>query len=480
MKKTLLPLLSLLWPVAAGAADYNIVDYGAKSDTTVLSTTAVQRAVDACSAAGGGRVVVPAGNYKIGSIVLMSRVHLYLELGATIYGSTRIEDYRPMKTDYVSLRTHTPTIQLIYADKVSHVAISGYGTIDGRGRAFPKLSWNDEGLTRPHLLRFIQSSDITVSGITLKNSGCWMQHYLACDRLRIDGIKVVNRNNYNNDALDLDGCHEVVVANVIADSDDDGITLKSTSPRLCENVRISNCVVSSHCNAVKLGTETNGGFRNISISGIVVKPSYDQREKFFGQWNGSSALSLEIVDGGLMENVSVSDMTVEGTEAPIFVRLGNRGRGYELEAKNTAPAIDRAQQDNENSSFNISDYSPKKVTHVGAIRGVRISNISIRHAGAMGCSITGLEGHPVEDVWVENVIIHHKGGVGAADLPAISEAMKDEKAAEYPEATMWGNLPAKGFYVRHGRHVRLSNIVVQTEESDVRPDIVRVDAAEAE
>ena len=98
----------------------------------------------------------------------------------------------------------------------------------------------------------------------------------------------------------------------------------------------------------------------------------------------------------------------------------------------------------------------------------------------MGCSITGLEGHPVEDVWVENVTIHHKGGVGAADLPAISEAMKDEKAAEYPEATMWGNLPAKGFYVRHGRHVRLSNIVVQTEESDVRPDIVRVDAAEAE
>ena len=227
-----------------------------------------------------------------------------------------------MKSDYLSLRTQTTTIQLIYADGVQDVSIDGFGTIDGRGRAFKKLSWNDEGITRPHLIRFIQSQDILVRGITLRNSGCWMQHYLACDRLNIDGIKVFNRNNYNNDALDIDGCHEVIVRGMIADSDDDGITLKSTSPRLCENVRISDCVVSSHCNAVKLGTETNGGFRNINISGIVVKPSYNQQEKFFGQWIGSSAISLEIVDGGVLENVNIADFTVEGTESPIFVRLG--------------------------------------------------------------------------------------------------------------------------------------------------------------
>jgi len=189
----------------AEAKDYNILDFGAKSDTTVLSTEALQQAIDACSRDGGGRVLVPSGNYKIGSIELRSDVHLYLEHGATLYGSTRLEDYKPMKTDYVSLRTQTMTIQLIYADKVSHVVIDGQGTIDGQGRGFKKLSWNDEGITRPHLIRFIQSTDVTVRGITLQNSGCWMQHYLACDRLRIEDLKVINRNNYNNDALDLDG-----------------------------------------------------------------------------------------------------------------------------------------------------------------------------------------------------------------------------------------------------------------------------------
>ena len=455
MKKA---ILFLFWfgVVSAEAADYTILDFGAKSDTTVLSTAALQQAIDACSEAGGGRVVVPAGHYKIGTIVLKSNVHLYLEQGATLYGSTDLKDYRPMKSDYVSLRTKTNTIQLIYADKVKNVTIDGYGTIDGRGRAFKKHSWNDEGITRPHLLRFIQSEDITVKGITLKNSGCWMQHYLACDRILIDGIKVFNRNNYNNDALDLDGCHDVIVTNMIADSDDDGITLKSTSPRLCENIRISDCVVSSHCNAVKLGTETNGGFRNINISGIVVKPSSDQQEKFFGQWIGSSAISLEIVDGGVLENVNVSDVTIEGTESPIFVRLGNRGRGYLSDGKDMEKIV--------------------PVDHVGRIKGIHLDNVQIRHAGSMGCSITGLPGYPVEDVWLSNITLHHQGGVTADELVHIHDSIKDEKEKDYPEATMWGNLPAKGFFVRHARNVHFSNVVVATELPDVRPDIVRVDA----
>lgn len=450
MKKILSVTIAFLTSVLScplQARDYNIMDYGAKSDTTVLSTSALQRAIDACSQAGGGRVVVPVGQYKIGSIILRSDVHLYLEQGATLYGSTDLKDYQPMKSDYVSLRTQTTTIQLIYADKVHNVTISGFGTIDGRGRAFKKLSWNDEGITRPHLLRFIQSEDVTVRDITLRNSGCWMQHYLACDRLKIEDIKVFNRNNYNNDALDIDGCHEVIVKGMIADSDDDAITLKSTSPRLCENIRIADCVVSSHCNAVKLGTETNGGFRNVNISGIVIKPSSDQREKFFGQWIGSSAISLEIVDGGALENVSLSDFTVEGTESPIFIRLGNRGRGYQWDA----------------------------VDHVGSINGIRLDNIQIRNAGSMGCSITGLPGYPVRNVWLSDISIHHKGGVKADSLQAINDTIANEKEKDYPEATMWGNLPAKGFFVRHARNIHFNNIHVQTIEPDARPDFVNID-----
>ena len=446
--KVIVTILASLCIASMHAADFNIKSYGAKNDTTVLSTQALQQAINACSAAGGGRVVVPAGIYKIGTIWLKSHVHLYLEQGATLYGSTRLEDYVPMKSDYLSLRTQTTTIQLIYANGVQDVSIDGLGTIDGRGRAFKKLSWNDEGITRPHLLRFIQSQDILVRGITLRNSGCWMQHYLACDRLTIDGIKVFNRNNYNNDALDIDGCHEVIVRGMIADSDDDGITLKSTSPCLCENVRISDCVVSSHCNAVKLGTETNGGFRNINISGIVVKPSYNQQEKFFGQWIGSSAISLEIVDGGVMENVNIADFTVEGTESPIFVRLGHRGRGYK---------------------------TGQHINHVGSIDGVHINNIQIRNAGSMGCSITGLPGHPVRNVFLSNITLRHKGGVKASQLAEIADSIANEKAADYPEATMWGNLPAKGFFVRHARNVQFSNVRVSTIDEDVRPEFVEVD-----
>ena len=468
-KPFLMAMLVLsIWAGKADARDYNIVAYGAKADTTVLSTKAVQQAIDDCAKAGDGRVVVPTGQYKIGSIVLKSDVHLYLEQGATIYGSTNLKDYLPMKSDYVSLRTQTSTTQLIYADKVKNVVIDGFGTIDGRGRAFKKLTWNDEGITRPHLIRFIQSQDIIIKDVTLKNSGCWMQHYLACDRVRIDGIKVFNRNNYNNDALDIDGCHEVIVRGIMADSDDDGITLKSTSPRLCENIRISDCVISSHCNAVKLGTETNGGFRNINISGIVVKPSSDQSNQFFGAPSkiGTSALSLEIVDGGVLENVSASGFTVEGTESPIFIRLGNRGRGYKL--RETAKGLSGKGNDD-----TITELIP--IDHVGRIDGIRLENFQIRNAGRVGCSITGLPGHPVRNVWLSNISIHHQGGLKESDLKAINDSIANEKEKAYPEATMWGNLPAKGFYLHHTRNVHFDNVEVSTKEPDARPDFVRSD-----
>lgn len=429
--------------LTAEARVYDIVDYGAVSDTTRLSTAAVQKAIDSCNAAGGGTVSVPAGNYKIGSIVLRSNVTLNLENGATLYGSTDIADYQPMTTDYVSLRTNVPTIQLIYADNASNVAITGLGTIDGRGKAFPKLTWNDEGITRPHLLRLIRCSDVTVSGVTLKNSGCWMQHYLACDRVKIHGITVINRNNYNNDALDLDGCHNVTVSDMIADSDDDGITLKSTSPRLCEDITISNCVVSSHCNAIKLGTETNGGFRNIIVRGVVVKPSADQSSRYFGLPTGHSAISLEIVDGGSMSNVDIADITITGTESPIFIRLADRRRPY---AENVP--IDK----------------------VGSISGIRLHDILIDGAGPTGCSITGIEGHPVTDVQISDVTIRHAGGQPVTAAPA------DEKIAEYPEATMWGILPAKGFWLNHTRNVTFRNVNVITDAPDERPLFVATDS----
>ena len=450
-------LLALCVAFCAGATDFNILKYGARADTTRLSTAALQRAIDDCSKAGGGRVVVPAGGYKIGTIILKSDVHIFLENGATLYGSTDIKDYRPMKSDFVSLRTQHNTLQLIYADKVRNVTIEGLGTIDGQGGVFKKTTMEEAGILRPHLIRFIQSENILLRDITLRNSGCWMQHYLACDGVRIEDVTVFNRDNYNNDALDLDCCRDVVVKGMIADTDDDGLTLKSTADRPCENIRISDCIVSSHCNAVKMGTESNGGFRNISISSIVVKPSCNQEKKLYGLTRGISAISLEIVDGGVMENVNISDFTIEGTESPIFIRLGNRGRGYR---------------------FSSPDDDPTDFTHlvpvdtVGRINGIQLSNILVHGAGATGCSITGLPGHPVENIWLSNISIQQKGGITETELPKISERIKNEMEKDYPEATMWGCLPTKGFFVRHARNVQFHNVQILTEEADVRPDFL--------
>ena len=473
MKRVLFCALLLIINLGISARDYQITEFGAKSDTTMLCTAVLQQCIDLCSKDGGGRVVIPTGQYKTGSIVLRSNVHLHLELGATLYGSTDLQDYRRMRTSYKSLRTHTPTIQLIYADSVENVVIDGYGTIDGQGRVFPKRSWNDEGITRPHLLRFIQSHNIVVRNVTLRNSGCWMQHYLACDHVQIDGIRVFNRNNYNNDALDLDGCHDVIVRGVMADSDDDGITLKSTSPRLCENIAIENCIVSSHCNAVKLGTETNGGFRNISIRGIVVKPSSDQSTQFFGLPRGTSALSLEIVDGGIMENVSVDGMTVTGTESPIFVRLAHCGRGWAFSKSGADEFVTQSLQGGNEGATR--SQKPDSIETIGQMRGIFINNVHARDCGNYGCSVTGLPDHPVEDVHISNVSIHHSGGVTKEQLPGIEAALRDEKAAEYPEATMWGLLPAKGFYVRHAKEVSFDKVETLTERADARPEFVKKD-----
>ncbi len=446
MKNTLITALLSLMAITCQGRTFDITDFGAGDDTTHLSTEAIQKAIDACTAAGGGIVEVPAGSYKTGSLMLRSNVNLHLQAGATLYGSTDIADYTPVTSSYVSLRTGIPTIQLIYADSVEHVAITGEGTIDGRGKAFPKLSWNDEGITRPHLLRIIRGRDIKVSGVTLRNSGCWMQHYLACDRVHIDGITVNNRNNYNNDALDLDGCHDVTVTNMIADSDDDAITLKSTSPRLCEDVVISNCVVSSHCNAIKLGTETNGGFRNIIIRGIAVKPSADQTSQYFGYPGGigHSAISLEIVDGGTMSNVDISDITIRGTESPIFIRLADRARPYSKD---------------------------HPVEGVGSISGVVLHDILIDGAGPSGSSITGIEGHPVSDILLHDITIRHAGGQPATAVPT------DEKVAEYPESTMWGILPAQGFWLNHARDITFRNVKVVASSPDARP-IYKLDDCE--
>ncbi len=420
------------------AGEYNIVNYGAVSDTTKLSTQAIQKTIDECNANGGGRVIIPAGHFKTGTIILKSNVNLHFENGAILYGSKNLNDYIKLKPEFVSLRTQEATIQLVYAENVENISITGFGEINGQGSGFKKLSWNDEGITRPHLLRFITCNQVTIENITLKNSGCWMQHYLACDNLQIRGVRVFNRNNFNNDGLDLDGCRNVTVSDFISDSDDDGITLKSTSPRPCENITITNCVISSRCNAIKMGTESNGGFKNICISNCVVKPSEIHEPTFFGHTGGTGGIALEIVDGGIMEGISISNIQIDGTESPIFIRLGNRARPYRKDMI---------------------------IEHVGTLGDLSISHVRVKNAGKTGCSITGLPEYPVKNIHLSDIIIEQAGGVMLDSINRLIE----EKPKEYPEATMFGTLPAYGFYIRHASNISFNGIQLSTKTDDLRP-----------
>lgn len=436
--KTFIGLVLFSLSCTLQAKEYRILDYGAIADTSVISTKAIQHAVDECSGNGGGKVVIPAGHFKIGTIVLKSNVELHLENGAILFGSRSLDDYIKLQPVYVSLRTQEATIQLIYAENAHNIRITGHGEIDGQGSGFEKLSWNDEGITRPHLLRMITCENILIENISLKNSACWMQHYLACDGLQIRGVRVFNRNNFNNDALDLDGCRNVTVSDFISDSDDDGITLKSTSPRLCENIVISNCVISSRCNAIKMGTESNGGFRNISISNCVVKPSLIKEPVFFGEETGISAITLEIVDGGVMEGIFINNIQIDGTESPIFISLANRARPYQ---------------------------KGQVIDHIGSLSDVSISNIRAKNTGKTGCSITGQPGFPVSNIRLTNLVIEFAGGGTLDDYNREVAYMPKE----YPEATMFGTLPSYGFYIRHAENLTFNGIELNTRDRDARP-----------
>jgi hypothetical protein len=280
------------------------------------------------------------------------------------------------------------------------------------------------------------------------NSGGWMQHYLACENLQIRGITVYNHCNYNNDGIDIDGCRNVVVSGCIVDSDDDAIVLKSTSPAPCRDVTVTGCVVRSHCNALKLGTESTGGFENIVITDCTVSPSADQ-DPIYGTLRGQSAISVEMVDGGLLDRVRVSGITISETDCPIFIRLGNRARKYTPDA-------------------------PKPGT--GILQNVIISDVVATTSSKITSNITGIPGTYAGPVSLSNIIITSLCDVSAGEVPE----KVPERDTGYPTAGMFGKiLPASGFYVRHVRHITFSNVQLYIQGRDVRPAFVFDDVIDA-
>ena len=425
---------------AAGVHDPR--EYGAKPDGQVLATAAIQKAIDACAAEGGGTVRLGPGVYLSGAICLKSHVTLELEAGCTLRGSPDPADY---PENLPKVRSYTDTYvrqSLIAGEGLEQVAIRGRGTIDGQGA---KFHW-PEYRNRPYVVRLVDCRDVLVEGVHLRDSAMWMQHYLACRQVRLRGVTVWNHASYNNDGLDIDGCRDVTVSDCTFDSDDDALCLKSTLPRLCENVTVSNCILRSHCNALKAGTESVGGFKNITVTNCTISSPCGS-QAIYGAQQGTGGIALEIVDGGWMENVAVSNVTIDGVRSPIFLRLGDRGRPHQ-------PDLPRRP--------------------AGTLRNVVLSNIVATRAATIGCPIAGIPGHPIENVTLSNVRLEFAGG---PPEKAVARPLP-EKPDAYPESSMFGPLPAFGLYCRHVKGLTLQNVQLTTLRADARPPIATEDAAD--
>lgn len=410
---------------------YDVRDYGAEADGKTLCTESIQKAIDECSKNGGGTVYLGGGTFVSGTLVIKSGVTLHLAAGCTLLGSADLNDYPPKVQEFRSYTDNYTDKSLIYAEKADRIAITGGGVIDGRGQAF-----KGPYKVRPYIIRFIQCTGVAVEDITIENSPMWVQHYLACDDVRVSGVTVRSRVNGNNDGINIDCSQNVRISDCDIWSGDDAIVLKSTADRPCRNVVVSNCVLSSICNGLKMGTESNGGFENIAISNCAV---YDTR---------LAGLALEIVDGGTMDRVVVSNVTMSGVGAPIFVRLGNRARPYKTD-------MEKPQ--------------------VGALRNVTISNIEATGCGPTGCAISGLPEKRIENLTLSNIRLSFEGGGAKAE----AGRAVPEKPEAYPEYSMFGNLPCYGFFCRHVNGLKLSNVQVQLRKDDARHALVLDDVEDA-
>ncbi len=372
------------------------------------------------------------GVFLSGTIRLRSHVTLWIASGATLRGSERIEDYESITPQIPFLYRDRFTKSLIYAERQEDIALAGGGVIDGQGQRFPARPGDDGG--RPYLLRFSECRNVQVRGLTLRDSARWLSHYLACEDVTIEGITIHSRIRENRDGMDIDSCDRVRIANCSVFSGDDCIVLKATASRPCRRVTVTNCTLSSGASALKLGTESQGGFEDISFDNCVL---YDT--------NGDG-VSVEEVDGGVCERINVSNLVMRNVRVPLFIRLGNRA--------NPLPGL--------------------PTPGVGKLRDIMITNVQASEAGNVGCSITGLADHPVENVTLQNIRIRFAGG----GTPQDAERAVPEKETSYPKGSMFGVLPAYGLYCRHASGLRLHNLDFAFDQDDARPAIIAEDVSD--
>lgn len=457
----LMILFASIFQVAAQNKTFNIVDFGAKPGLNFINTKNIQDAINAASK-NGGKVIVPDGQFVTGPIEIKSGVELHLSANAELLGSINRLDYGNKNAE-----------ALIFAKKQSSIAISGNGIINGRGREVVKnlLSLLHQGIledeiwkvkrpsesNRPKLIAFTDCEDVSVKNVKLKNSAGWVQDFVRCNKVNIDSITVECTEYWNNDGIDIVNSKNVRITNCKIDTSDDGICLKSEGILgICEDVYVENCTIRSSASGFKLGTGSYGAFRNIKVKNITVYNTY------------RSAIALEAVDGGFIENVDIDGVVAKYTGNAIFIRLGHRNKTEQYSTiKNIRIAHVKADIPNAkpDAGYPVEGPLPKVAPH-----------------NLLPAAIVGIPNHLIENVSLEDIEITYGGGASQtiANIPIQALDKVTENETGYPEFSMFGELPAWGFYIRHAKGIRFKNIKLNYIEKDFRPamifdDVSRID-----
>jgi len=470
MRKYICIIISLLFTIPIWSRDYNIVTQGkAVADGKTLNTKVIQQAIDLLSKRGGGRIVFPKGIYLTGCLQLKSGIELYIEKDAVLLGSTNPDDYYPLNNaDNTAEKSDNSKLALILGHKVKNIAFSGEGTIDGQGLALALNigSFHNAGVridpnynvrrmrpnetARPKLFFLSECENISVTGLHLMNSACWGVTFDLCSGLSIDQVSMINRAYWNNDGFDITDCCRVRITRCNVNSADDGICLKSYHPNACnDSIYIADCEVRSSASAIKFGTASWGGFKNITIDNIRVFDTF------------RSAIAIESVDGGDIENVNVSRITAKNTGNAIFIRLGHRAGERVGTVKNIS-----IKDMNVEIPFGRPDIN----------YDLRGPEVDFFH-NPFPSSIAGIPGHYIEGVHLENIEITYPGRAtkGMAYIPLNRLNQVPEQIDKYPEFSMFGELPSWGFYIRHAKNITLKNVRLKLAEPDYRPAIIMDD-----
>ena len=452
----LIPLLSL-----SAQRDYFVTDFGAKGDGVTLNSRTIQAAIDTAHARGGGRVVIPAGEFVTGTLYLKTGVDLHIDSGAVLLGSLNPFDY--VKDPVVRWTS------LLFAVGQKDISVTGKGVINGRGWEVanrmvqyihlglvkdPLKYDRPGGENRPELIHMRQCENVTIQDITLRDPASWCQQYDQCRGLVLIGIKVDAKCYWNNDGLDVVDCQDVLIRDCYIDAADDAYCFKSHSRNgLSENVIVEHCFGRSSANGIKFGTVTRGKFRNFRFHDVTIRDTY------------RSAITIASVDGSQIEDISFDSIRAYHTGNPIFLRLSHRNAQADQQ-----PFLRRVVISN--SSFEVPFDKPDAgYSYEGPVED-QPRNIS-------PASIVGCPGQHISGIILENVDFTFPGrsDTAYAYFPATPEALAalPEREKQYPEFSMWKELPAWGLFIRHADSIVLRNVRFTLQAPDYRPALITDD-----